>query len=102
MIISAVAVALMGFAYCTPKIGKDLTKTQEYAPTAAATFTDEELETGNQLMRTSCAKCHVLFEPKDFTTTEWEEILKSMLPKARLSGRDAELVKAYIMKNARK
>lgn len=91
------SLALMScFAYCTPKIGAVANDTP-----LKDSYSAEELEKGKVVMTNTCANCHVLFEPQDFTAGEWNEILKSMIPKAKLQGEDAELVKAYIVHNAK-
>ena len=96
--IGIIGVLLLTFAYCTPKIGKAVTKNREKEMTE---FTAADIERGNQLMREKCGQCHVLFEPVDFKVKDWEEILKSMLPKSKLTGADAAMVRAYIIRNAR-
>lgn len=85
-------------SYCTPKVGKEISKTNE--PFDLASFSNEDLALGHQLMNANCAKCHKLHDPKHFSSKDWEGILKAMLPKAKLEGREGALVKAYILKNA--
>lgn len=96
--IGILSVLLLTFAYCTPKIGKEVTRSGEKEMTE---FTAADIERGNQLMREKCGQCHVLFEPVDFKIKDWEEILKSMLPKSKLTGADAAMVREYIIRNAR-
>lgn len=100
-------ISSIAFVQCTPKLSKEIQTTtdntvEKLAIDTTVAFTNEELLVGKSLMETKCGKCHVLFEPTDFTAQDWEQILKSMIPKARLTGRDAELVKEYIIRNAKK
>lgn len=99
-VLSILITSLLAFAYCTPKAGKALQTSQ--TPTIDLTkFTAEDLATGNKIMREHCGNCHVMFEPEDFNARDWHEILKSMLPKSKLYGHEADLVTAYIISNAR-
>lgn len=99
-VLSILFTSLLAFAYCTPKAGKDLQKSK--TPTLdLSKFTAADLEQGNKIMREKCGSCHVMFEPEDFYARDWHEILKSMLPKSKLYGHDADLVSAYIISNAR-
>lgn len=90
------------FAYCTPKLSKEITKSSEPSShTNSSNITinrsAQEFEKGKLLMNQSCAGCHVLFDPKDYSVVEWEKILEKMIPKARLANEDAELVRDYII-----
>lgn len=100
--IAAILGFILLFSYCTPYIGKKSEKAAvPTEPYIAETFADSDFPEGRKLMEVNCIECHVLFEPKDFVAKEWEEILKSMIPKAKLTGRDAALVKHYIISNAK-
>lgn len=105
LIITSIAI----FAYCTPKVGKEITKSEtttelkkvESVTVPEITRTVEEFEQGKLLMSQKCSKCHVLFDPIDYTLDEWEKILKIMIPKARLSEEDGALVRDYIIAHAK-
>ena len=100
----SIAIAIFVFAQCTPKIAKVAENTNTAPESAATTITysSAELEKGMTIMTEKCGRCHVLFEPADFNQSEWKEILKAMIPKAKLNEADAALVTAYIMNNAKK
>lgn len=96
--------SIIAFAQCTPKIAKVAATpaVDTTATTVARNYSSAELEQGMQIMSEKCGRCHVLFEPADFNQQAWKEILKAMIPKAKLNDADAALVTAYIMKNAKK
>jgi cytochrome c5 len=51
---------------------------------------------GKNLYENSCARCHKLFEPKEFSKTEWVPILKSMQKKAHLTDAEIAGIAVYI------
>lgn len=94
------------FAYCSPKVSKEVVKTQQPEPAPEVTYqtikrSSEEFEQGKVLMTQSCGRCHILFEPKDYTVKEWDKILERMIPKARLADENAALVRDYIIAHAK-
>lgn len=99
--ILSITICLLFFAYCTPKIAKVAsTPAVDSTTVIVKTYSEAQLHEGREIMVNNCAKCHVLFEPEDFKSNEWKEILVSMIPKAKLSDYEAELVTAYILENA--
>ena len=104
VIFSVVAVSI-GMIKCSPKANKATTATStetKPATTAvAATATAEQIEAGHTLYTNNCGKCHGLKEPANYNKESWTKILKSMIPKAKLSADDGTLVTAYVMANAK-
>ena len=49
-----------------------------------ATVMTPELAEGKSLFENNCAKCHKLYNPKDFTKEQWKPIVISMQKKAHL------------------
>jgi cytochrome c5 len=49
-----------------------------------------------------CGRCHALKPVDAYTTAQWDGILKSMIPKAKLDAVQAEQVTLYVMANAKK
>ena len=49
-----------------------------------------------------CGRCHGLKKTENYTSQQWENILKSMIPKAKLNDDEAKQVTAYVMANAKK
>ncbi len=57
---------------------------------------------GKTVYVTKCGGCHALKNPGDYTLDQIYTILKTEIPKARLSSREAEEVTAYLVANAKK
>lgn len=66
-----------------------------------AKYNQEQIAEGKTLFANNCAKCHKLKAPEGHNTEEWNSILKRMIPKAKLNDRDGQLVRAYIIVNAK-
>ena len=49
-----------------------------------------------------CGRCHALRPVEKYTTAEWENILKAMIPKARLNETERAQVNAFVMAYAKK
>lgn len=49
-----------------------------------------------------CARCHNLKPVEKFTASEWEPILKTMIPKAHLNKNESAQVTAFVTTNAKK
>jgi cytochrome c5 len=58
-----------------------------------------ELAEGKNLYENNCAKCHKLYDPKDFTKEEWTPIVMRMQQKAKISDTDREKIYNYIILN---
>lgn len=72
----------------------------EPVPTKAEvheSFSAEELGQGGALFTNNCDKCHKLFEPESRDAEKWNEVLKRMIPKAKLNYEEGKLVRAYII-----
>src|SRR5688572_9229915 len=63
---------------------------------------DKETNAGKTVYTTRCGSCHTLKPVDKYTAAQWENILKSMIPKAKLSEHEATDVSDYIMKHAKK
>jgi mono/diheme cytochrome c family protein len=57
---------------------------------------------GNTVYTTRCGRCHALKPVENYTADRWTGILKSMIPKAKLTDAEADQVTAYVMENAKK
>ena len=51
---------------------------------------------------TKCNTCHTLKNPSDYTTDQMKNILKTEIPKANLSKKEADQVTAYLLANTKK
>lgn len=82
------------------------------APTGTPTAAEEvaalkskysvtQMAKGQAITTANCGKCHELHQPGEFTIKRWNKILPEMCHKAELSKEDAELVRAWIITNAK-
>lgn len=57
---------------------------------------------GKTIYTTRCNRCHGLKNVSKYTSVHWDNILKSMIPKARLNETEAQQVTAYVKEYAKK
>lgn len=84
---------------CSHKTGKAIAGK---ANVETKTYTPEQVHAGMALYQTSCAQCHKLHDPTEFTTGKWNRVLNSMIPRTHLNEGDALSVRAYVLANAQK
>lgn len=58
-------------------------------------------EAGQKLYNSKCTKCHGAKNISAYTVNQWESILKSMVPKAKLSADEETAVTNYIRAHAK-
>ena len=58
-------------------------------------------ELGKSIYSSKCNKCHGAKNVKNYNLTQWEGILKSMVPNAKLSTEEENYLLAYIKANAK-
>lgn len=59
-------------------------------------------EMGKSVYSSKCNKCHGSKNVKNYTFDQWELILKTMIPNAKLTADEESYVMAYIRANAKK
>src|SRR5437588_7678176 len=59
------------------------------------------VEQGKTIYTAKCGKCHGLKNTANYTADRWTNILKAMIPKAKLNEAEAHQVTAYVMANAK-
>ena len=47
----------------------------------------------------NCAKCHKLYNAKDYTAEQWKPILVSMQKKAKITDQEREKIYTYLTMN---
>lgn len=62
----------------------------------------EVASAGQTVYTNRCGRCHYLKTVQDYTTQQWTNILKSMIPKAKLNDDEAKQITAYVMEHAKK
>ena len=70
--------------------------------TKSKATTTAGITAGQTIYNSRCGRCHRLKTVQDFTAQQWNNILKSMVPKARLNQDEAEQLTAYVMDHAKK
>lgn len=58
-------------------------------------------EMGKHVYSSKCSKCHGSKNVKNYTFNQWEGILKTMIPNAKLTADEESYVIAYIKANAK-
>ena len=56
---------------------------------------------GEKTYNAKCGRCHELKSPSEFTVKDWNSIMRSMAPKAKLTEEERTNVMAYVVQNAR-
>ena len=95
--IIAVAMGILILAACHKKGFPTATKDAH----PAATYTPQQLADGQKVYDQHCDKCHEFHEPAEFTARKWGKILPSMIEKAELTKKDAEVLTAWVNANAK-
>jgi cytochrome c5 len=101
--IAAVAFGILIFS-CSPKVVVQpsqpaVSQTPEATPSVTVASSDEVVH-GKDLYNNSCARCHKLFAPTDFTRQDWAPILVRMQKKAKLDDAQMASITTYIHSEA--
>ena len=70
--------------------------------TKAPTSSPEFASAGQTIYTNRCGRCHGLKKIENYTSQQWDNILKTMIPKARLNEEEAKQVTAYVMEHSKK
>ena len=82
----------------------EVKKTESSEPTVndkkgVATVMTPELAEGKNLYENNCAKCHKLYDSKDFSAEEWKPIVDRMQKKAHLDDMQGQKIYNYLTMN---
>ena len=82
----------------------EVKKTELNEPTdkdkkGVATVMIPELAEGQNLYENNCAKCHKLYDAKDFSAEEWKPIVSRMQKKAHLDDLQGQKIYNYLTMN---
>lgn len=100
-IIALVVLALLIYS-CASKTpapvveAKKETNSKEVLVEAKSVVMTKELAEGKNLFENNCAKCHKLYDPKDFSSQDWKPILVEMQKKAHLDDAQIGTISDYI------
>ena len=78
------------------------TKTETKSTDNPSGATVDMAAAGKTVYTTRCNRCHGLKVTENYTQQQWTNILKEMIPKARLNEEESKQVTAYVMANAKK
>lgn len=92
--VPALAVLAIIIYSCASKSAVATTEPKKEEPIKAALT--PELAEGKSLYENSCARCHKLYDPKDYSTDEWKPIVLRMQPKARLNAEQGQKIYNYL------
>lgn len=99
------SLALLGILIysCAPKVAPPpppSTPSQEVVKAAETTVAaSNDIAEGKELYENNCAKCHKLYDPKDYSDQDWLPILEVMKKKAKISDAQHDKIYAYIISN---
>lgn len=100
-VLSGISLLIALGVACSPKKPKSASEpaamTKEMAQKQ---YTGDQIAKGEALFTSSCDRCHKLFEPAKFGSEKWNRILNRMIPKAKVSTEEGELIRAYVIANS--
>lgn len=95
-VLSLAVVATVLFA-CSPKVAPPVS-TPEPPPAPPKTLAPELAE-GKTLYENNCAKCHRLYDRREYNAQEWRPILADMQKKAEITDEQREKIYNYLVMN---
>lgn len=99
--LTIVAGIILVIAACSRKMIPAATKAEQ--PTSQSASSEETtIAAGKVLYESRCSRCHGLPEVDKWSATQWEPIMESMAPKAKLTDVEKQQVTAYVNANAKK
>ncbi len=97
--LSVLAVIIYSCASKSSVPTTEVKKTEPIAQVKIATVMTPELAEGKSLYENNCAKCHDLYNPKDFTAEQWKPIVLDMQKKADLDDVAGQKIYNYVTMN---
>lgn len=97
--LAALGILLYSCASKTPTPvaeAKKETNTKDLLLDSKIVVMTKELSEGKNLFENNCAKCHKLYDPKDFSAQDWKPILVQMQKQARLDDTQISMISNYI------
>ena len=96
-----IGVFALAFAYgCTAKKAVTPNKEEDVVLVEPVkeklVITAEVIAEGKSLYGMHCAKCHKLYDPKEYSAQEWTPIVLRMQKKAKISDEQREKIYAYL------
>jgi mono/diheme cytochrome c family protein len=85
----------------TPTVSDNSTNTESVVVAPAEDQHAIAIAAGRSIYNTKCTKCHGDKGVSNYTAANWEGILKSMAPNAKLTQTETAQVTAYVKANAK-
>jgi hypothetical protein len=82
---------------CSGSIPEPTSRHVEHASQQWPGVNKESLMEGRKLYISSCSGCHSLISPSQFTVSQWDTILISMKPHAKLTIKEYEIIRMYVL-----
>ena len=98
----ALAVLAVIIYSCASKSSVPTTEVKKTVPTVSttvATVLTPELAEGKNLYENNCAKCHKLYDTKEFSAEDWKPIVDRMQKKAHLDDLAGQKIYNYVTMN---
>lgn len=77
----------------------EVNKTESVVKSAEVKVLTAELAEGKSLYENNCAKCHKLYDTKEFSAEEWKPIVTRMQKKAHLDDLAGQKIYKYLTMN---
>lgn len=65
-------------------------------------YSFEDLKTGHRLYINSCASCHNLYIPSNYSAERWKDIMQKMGREAKLTKSEKDLITKYLIVMSKK
>jgi cytochrome c5 len=97
LVASAIGIALAGCESSAPR-SRTLDSVPQLSPgsASAAGLSTEEVRDATELYGVKCAKCHKFYDPTQYSQAEWDDWMRRMSRKARLTPVQKELLTRYL------
>lgn len=98
----------LGLVFFLSVIGNSCSKNDTnisslYVPTSSDVTTKatlDELTQGRQLYIDNCSRCHQLYSPDSFNSSQWKTIISAMAPRTPMSSSEVQLVTKYVTRGS--
>ena len=58
-------------------------------------------ESGRKLYSVKCSGCHNLFDPGNYTKSEWKLLVKNMQVRSKITDYEKDIILHYVLANAK-
>ena len=97
--LAALAVIIYSCASKSSVPTTEVKKTEPTVSTSEVRVLSPELAEGKSMYENNCAKCHKLYDAKEFSAEEWKPIVARMQKKAHLEDFQGQKIYNYVTMN---